>query len=371
MDNLLKSLINHIPHAVFWKDTNHIFQGCNKEFAEQFGYESPDNIIGKSDYDFSFSPDAIQKYHLDEEEILTTGIAKLNYEEIQHQSDGTIKILFVSKVPVYDDKDQISGILGIYTDITERKNKEIQLKIAKAAAEAANHAKIQFIANMSHDIRTPLTGIIGLSTILAQAEENPLLKQYSHDIHDCGKQLLNMLNSILDMASADQMNERDIVNESFELKKCIQDIVDIEKPTATFKKLNLLTYIDPALPMYLINDQTKIHRILLNLLSNAVKFTFDGSITISVQLIKLSIDKAIIRFSIIDTGIGIPVELQHQIFDRFFRASPSYKGQYAGHGVGLQIAQSYANLLKSEIKLTSQEGKGTIFYFDLTSMVVF
>src|SRR3990167_10631126 len=184
--DLINILINNIPHAVFWKNRKHTFMWCNQEFASQLGYASPDELIGKSDHDFSFTDAQIQKYHADEDEILHTGKSKLNYEELQRQPDGSIKAVLVSKVPYRDEHHQIIGILGIYTDISERKKQERQLKRAKKAAEAANIAKTQFIANMSHDIRTPLTGVIGMSDLLEKRELDPELRSFAHDVHECG-----------------------------------------------------------------------------------------------------------------------------------------------------------------------------------------
>lgn len=134
-------------------------------------------------------------------------------------------------------------------------------------------------------------------------------------------------------------------------------------------QLQLLVHLDPNIPSLLINDKTKIHRILLNLFSNAVKFTDAGVITFSAQLRAIENNQATIRFTIADTGVGIPKAQQHKVFDRFYRASPSYKGQYSGHGVGLHIAQSYAKLLGSGIQLISETGIGTTFYFDITSFI--
>ena len=151
--------------------------------------------------------------------------------------------------------------------------------------------------------------------------------------------------------------------------RIIYKMLEIEKPSVDLKHLQLLVDLDPAIPSNIINDQSKVHRILLNLLGNAIKFTQHGTITIQTQLMQHQDQQVTIRLSITDTGIGIHPDQQHQVFDRFFRISPSYKGHYQGSGVGLHIAQSFAKLLKTEIKLHSQPEKGTTFYFDLTSKI--
>lgn len=369
MNNILVELINNIPHAVFWKNKEHIIEGCNQEFSKQLGYNNPQEIIGKSDYDLLFDPDSIRKYHQDENDIFRTGIPKLNYEETQHQSNGQVKTLLVSKVPVYDDQKKIVSVLGIYTDITDRKKNEIKLKKAKEQAEEANLAKSAFIANMSHDIRTPLTGVIGLADLVEKKTENIEVKNYAHDIHECGEQLLNMLNNILCTLSTESITEKKVIHQVFSIHDLIQEVVEIEKPTIELKNLRLIIDVDPQIPSNLISDVTKVHRILLNLIGNAVKFTHQGSITLSVKLTALSNKNATLLFSVSDTGIGIPKNQQHRVYDRFFRVNPSYKGQYEGNGVGLHLAQSYAKILKSKIRLMSQEGIGTTFFFEIVCKI--
>lgn len=286
-----------------------------------------------------------------------------NYRIIR--PNGEIRWIIDNGFPVYDAKGNCVGVSGIAIDVTEQKQTEILLQIAKEKAEAANRAKSEFIANMSHDIRTPLSGVIGIAEILEKLEQNPKLKQYARDVQGCGEQLLNMLDSILDVISADHSKEQDIVEETFDLRQFIQQIVDIEKPTIVLKNLDLNVDISANTPQLIVTDRTKLHRILLNLISNAVKFTNTGLITICTQVITLKETAVIIQFSITDTGIGISEEQQSHVFERFFRATPSCKGQYAGHGIGLHIAQSYVQSLGSEIKLSSQQGKGTTFYFEL------
>ncbi|HVT63450.1 MAG TPA: ATP-binding protein, partial [Legionellaceae bacterium] len=157
--------------------------------------------------------------------------------------------------------------------------------------------------------------------------------------------------------------------ETFNLYQCIQDIIQLEKPTIIIKQLNLINNYDERIPKFIINDKTKIHRILLNLVGNAIKFTSKGTVTIETKLLDISNNTARIYFAVHDTGIGILPNQRDKVFERFYRASPSYKGIYKGHGVGLHIAQNYSKLLQSEIKLVSEENKGTTFYFELSSTI--
>lgn len=363
---ILYNLINYIPHAIFWKDKNLIFQGCNKQFASQFGFKDTNEVVGKSDYDFPFPIHLIDLYREDDQNIINTGESKLNFEEIQVQPDGSEKIVLISKIPFYGEQQTILGIIGIYTDITLRKKEEYQLQHAKEQAESANKARSEFIANMSHDIRTPLSGVIGLSEILEHSLQNQIHKEQAHMLRESGEVLLNMLNCILDDIRADHLKDEDVLAKSFDLYKCLQELVKLELPTTTLKQLKLSLVIAKDVPQYIVSDQNKIHRILLNLVGNAIKFTQSGQITIELKCLSKSASKVHLQFEVADTGIGIPEEFQKKVFDRFFRVTSSYKGLYEGHGLGLHIVQSYVNLLGGHITLTSEEGVGSTFHFDVS-----
>lgn len=149
----------------------------------------------------------------------------------------------------------------------------------------------------------------------------------------------------------------------------IENLIKLESPTTTVKHLELNYHIDVNVPRYLVCDRKKIHRILLNLLGNAIKFTESGQISIQVKCLERTPSNVHLQFGVSDTGIGIPIELQDKVFDRFFRVNPSYKGVYKGHGLGLHIAHAYVSLLGGHITLESKENVGTTFYFDLNCKI--
>ncbi len=371
MDKLiLDSLIDHLPHAIFWKNTSLVFCGCNRQFAQQFGYSNSEDLIGKSDYDLPFPKDLVEVYRADDIAIISSGMAKLNYEESQIQPDGTEKIVLVSKMPYFNDEREIIGIVGIYTDITLRKEQEFQLKQAKEAAEQANQIKEEFIANMSHDIRTPLTGIIGMAQILEQEVRQKDEKLHAYWIKESGERLLDLLNEVLDIIVADNFSEDNLNEEVFAIRGLIEELVQLQQPLAKLKNLDLQVTIDEAIPEYIITDRIKLNRILLNLLSNSIKFTDSGSIVIKLIKIPGNDTNVEIEFSIADTGIGIPEASLTQIFERFFRVIPSYKGNSRGYGVGLHVVKKYLDALKGEISVTSKQGVGTTFSFCLSLRTV-
>lgn len=356
--NYLTNIINKIPCYIYWKNTNLEYIGCNQLAADFVSLNSPQDIIGKTDLDIFIDQNLAKSYQATDKKIIKTGQPILNEpgQLINHQYE-TLHTL-VSKVPIKDTSGNIIGIVGITVDVTE-------LTKAKEEAESANRAKTEFIANMSHDIRTPLTGVIGMAELLESTLENLEHKEEAHIIHDSGAELLSMLNGILDDMKAGSPNDEEIHPESFDLYQCIDDLVKLERPTTTAKHLGLYVEIDDSVPHRIISDRKKIHRILLNLLGNAIKFTKTGHITIQVTCLEQTNDELRLQFSVADTGIGIPQAMQQQVFERFFRVTPSYTGIYKGHGLGLHIASSYVQLLGGHITLTSEEGVGSTFHFDI------
>lgn len=360
----IDDLINQLPAAIFWKNIHSVFLGCNKHFADMAKLSSTKDIIGKTDYDLPWGKYEGDSYRKDDQEVIKSKQPKLGIEETQTLSNGKVITLLTNKIPLFSKKTVV-GILGIFHDITSRKEMEISLEKAKNQAESANRAKTEFIANMSHDIRTPLSGVVGMAQLLEESVENAEQKQFARWLRESGEQLLGMLNGILDVVSADNVSENDTREEVFNLYSCLEEIVRLERLTTTLKGIGLEITFDKKVPEYIVGDRTKIHRILLNLVGNAIKFTEKGQVGIDVKLSENKEGKSTLHFSVSDTGIGIPPEHQDKVFDRFFRASPSYKGIYAGHGIGLHIVQSYVKLLGGEITLSSKEGVGTTIFVDL------
>lgn len=361
-----RSIIDCIPnYYIFWKDIHSVYLGCNEALAKSLQLPSSNAIVGKTDYDLPTTKEQSDAYRADDKDVMSTRQAKFNIEERQTLPDGSERVLLTSKAPLFDGQGNVYGVLGIYSDITESKNMQISLEKAKNEAEAANRAKTAFIANMSHDIRTPLTGIVGISELLEQDVRVSERKRYAQWINQSGHQLLNLLNSILEVVSSENISETAVYEEPFDLRQGIQDIVQLQLPTVKLKNLLIESKIDNAIPNLIVSDRTKLHRIVLNLVSNAIKFTHQGSITINAHSLCDTKEGVKLRISVADTGIGIPDALQDRVFDRFFRATPSYKGTFTGHGVGLNIVQSYVRLLGGEISFTSKEGVGTTFMVEL------
>ena len=366
--DFLNDLIEQIPAGIFWKDINSVFLGCNNYFARLADIANPADIIGKTDFELPWGQFEAVQYIKDDQEVMLSKKPKLDIEECQTLADGSECVLLTNKIPLFDKEGSVVGILGIFHDITRRKNMEKLLEQEKNNAQMANFAKTEFITNMSHDIRTPLTGLISLANHLYDQLECPKSRQLSQLIGESGQQLLSLLNSILDLVSADSLQENDLFCEYIDLDNIAQEIYKMHKPTMLIKNLEFKVIFSPGINFKVYTDRAKLYRVLLNLISNAIKFTSEGSITLEIQIIARTKKHADIEFSVSDTGIGIPLELQSKVFDQFYRAHPSYKELYKGHGLGLHIAQKYVEILGSRINLTSAPGAGSRFYFRMNML---
>ncbi len=273
--------------------------------------------------------------------------------------DGEVRWITDNGFPIYDDKGNCYGVAGIAIDISAQKHQLEELEKAKLLAEAADKAKSVFIANMSHDIRTPLTGIIGLSSIIEEEAGDEKIKEYAHMLNISGEQLLTLLNSVLELVSKDNLQKNMFTGSVINLPELLKDIHEIELPSLTLKSIQFETSISENVPRRIFTDREKLYRILLNIVSNAIKFTHHGSISIHVDLEEKKSEPSLLTFKIQDTGIGIAKEDIQKVFEPFFRATLSQEGKYDGYGIGLHIVQEYMKCLHGKIAIDSEPGIGT------------
>lgn len=262
-----------------------------------------------------------------------------------------------------DVKKQISGDLSVEVDAI--KNLRETIKMLKAESMA----KTEFIANLIHDIRSPLTGITGLAGHLSEKSDSPKEKECARVIHEGSLQLLDLLNSILDSGKKSFLEDKTVSRKVFNLADLIEKLHELEEPAAMEHNLKLEIDMDSNVPERFLGDKLKLQRVLLNLVSNAVKFTKEGTISVGIRLVSQEKDTALIEFSVKDTGVGIPREKQEKVFNRFFKMNATQKDRYVGSGIGLDIVQRYVRLLGGEIILRSQAGEGSSFSFVLPMKV--
>ncbi len=236
---------------------------------------------------------------------------------------------------------------------------------AKEAAEEANKAKSMFLANMSHEIRTPLNGIMGFTDLLRNTPLSEEQKEFVNIIEKSSENLLEIINNILDIAKIES-NKIELESVVFDPIEEFENAVEVYAPKAAEKNLDLALFVDPKLEKPLKGDPTKIKEVLINLISNAVKFTQKGGqIAVEIRKIGEKNAKAIVHFEVRDTGIGIPADKKEKIFEAFSQADISITRKYGGTGLGLTISSEFVKLMGGELKIESEEGKGSRFYFKL------
>lgn len=355
----LKNIIENLPEYIYWKDKNRVYQGCNRHVANFLGLQSPQDVIGKTDHDFEWEKDRIEKLHQIDSDVLLHG-KKVTLEDLIPKPDGTERIMLTSKSPLYNETNEIIGILGVSVDITEQKIMERNLSLAKNKAEAANNAKTEFLENMRHDIRTPLTGIIGFSNIIKHEKDSKKISEYADNLISSSQALLEFLNDILDTIRLTS-GELPMLTKNFNLKEKISMIIKLNQPKALEKNLSLTFQHDENIPTHLIGDSKRIHRIVLELVANALNFTEKGHVRVSTELAKKNNLDIVIKIVVKDTGIGIAKDKQEAIFARFKRLTPAYEGVYKGVGLGLAVVQQFIDDLGAEIYVTSQPHIGSLF----------
>jgi CheY-like chemotaxis protein len=247
-------------------------------------------------------------------------------------------------------------------DVTERKKVEIELKQAKSAAESASRTKSDFLASMSHEIRTPMNAIMGIADLLAKTELSQEQNKYVQIFRRAGDNLLNLINDILDLSKV-EASQLELERTGFSLIEHLEIVTEMVAARAREKGLALVCEIAPNVSTDLVGDPTRLRQVLLNLLGNAIKFTESGSVTL---LVSADADGAVptaLRFTVSDTGIGIPREKLTRVFERFTQADSSTTRRFGGSGLGLTISKRLVELMGGSIGVESEVLQGSVFAF--------
>lgn len=354
----LEGIIAAVPGCVYWMNKEGVYLGCNDDMARLYNLESRKAIVGKT-YEHIYNKKTGDGYREADIQVMTTG-EPITKEEIYYDPDGSTKIYLSHKVALRDKFNNIIGMLGNSVDITQHKQTEYALKEAKTRAEAANFAKSEFLAVISHEFRIPLTGILGMAKLVSM-EELPFEKQqeYVQNISSAGMYLLNLINDTLDFAKL-EAGKLELVSAPLDLNVLIEETCTMLTPLSKAKNLEFIIQFDQQIPQ-ILGDKRALRQIIINLVGNAIKFTEQGSVTIQVDCLEKLKNSVKLVFSISDTGIGIPDDKQGMIFDHFSQVDASHSRRHSGTGLGLTITKQLIDLMSGTISVTSQVDKGTTF----------
>ena len=352
-----RSLIESNIDALMTTDPSGIITDVNKQMEALTGC-TRDELIGAPFKKYFTDPeraDAAIKLVLSQKKVT-------DYELTACARDGKQTVVSYNATTFYDRDRTLQGVLAVSRDVTERKLVEAELQQAKAAAESASRTKSDFLASMSHEIRTPMNAIVGIADLLAKTPLNPEQDKYVQIFRRAGDNLLNLINDILDLSKV-EASQLELERTGFSVKDHLEKVTEMVAGRAREKGLALVCEIAPNVPADLVGDPTRLRQVLINLLGNAIKFTESGEVSLRVAPDADSSVPTALRFTVSDTGIGIPSEKLGQVFEPFTQADLSTTRRFGGSGLGLTISKRLVELMGGRIWAESTVGKGSVFAF--------
>ena len=353
---LLATIVEQSSEAIWTKDLEGTITSWNSGAAAMFGY-APEEAVGRALEVSESTPG--------EEEArrrrLVTG-EKFSYDARAMTRSRTAIDIQVAVAPLLDDANQCIGSIAVARDVTQHKRSAEALRLAREAAEAANHAKSSFLARMSHEIRTPMNGVLGMTELLLETGLTSTQRKYAETVQRSGQNLLGIINDLLDFSKI-EAGKLELENVDMDLRRTIEDVVDLLAERAHEKGLDLACSLPAELVTHVKGDPLRLGQVLTNLVGNAIKFTEQGAVVIRVASLEESAQRVTMRFEVSDTGVGISAEAQSRIFEEFSQADGSTTRKHGGSGLGLAISKQLVEMMGGSVHVESALGAGSRFWF--------
>ena len=372
---LLSTVLSSSPDIIWYKNAQGQYMAVSPRFLGLTPKSSVEEILGRTSAEVLPQDVVEEGMLLDQEAIATCG--QVSTERTLVFSDGHTEVVDSVITPVYDQGGGLVGLLGVARDVSaraaiEHELRETQHNLKRAVDDAnrANQSKSAFLARMSHEIRTPMNAVLGMSSIVRRKLESPDMvltdvSAHVEQIEVSAQHLLGLINEILEISKI-EAGKIEIMNEPFDLEKLIHDVVSIIQPRCQEKNLAFSTSTDDLACQTFSSDPLRLRQVLINILGNAIKFTPErGMVHLKVQALQSRPGAVCLRFAIEDSGIGIAPENMDTLFSPFEQGGGEITRQFGGTGLGLSISQSIINLLGGQITVTSRQGEGSVFSFDL------
>jgi two-component system sensor histidine kinase/response regulator len=348
---LLDTVLNNVDAHVYMKDQNRRYIYVNAKMADSMGLPV-EEIVGKRDRELM--PDMAADAAWAQERPVFADNVKRSGETQFFGRDGVVQHLWTVKVPVKIDR-AVTAVIGLSTDVTE-------LHQLKEEADAANQAKSDFLSNMSHEIRTPMNSIIGMAHLALKSVTHPKQRDYLQKIYHSGQHLLGIINDILDFSKI-EAGKMDLEVLDFTLDALLSNISCQLGESARAKGLELVFEIGSGLSQPLRGDPLRLEQVLLNFAGNAIKFSENGKVTIRARPLEERDSHIMVRFEVVDRGIGMAPEQVEQLFQSFHQGDTSTTRRYGGTGLGLVISKQLAELMGGGVGVESKPGEGSTFWF--------
>jgi PAS domain S-box-containing protein len=357
----LKAIFDYSYQFIGLLEPDGTLIACNKTGLDFIGC-TPAEVIGSPFWDTPWWQHTLADQDRLRRAIVTAaGGEPVRFETIHIDRHGHTDIIDFSLQPVKDAQGRVVLLIPEGRIITALKQAEQQLRQARDAAEAASMAKSQFLANMSHEIRTPMNAILGMTHLAMEVQDEDKRQRFLNTVRQSAENLLGLLNDILDFSKM-EAGQLQLHPAPFALRPLLEEVRSTLQLPALEQGLEVRLQIDNRLPVACIGDGPRLRQILINLVGNAIKFTPSGSIVLSVDHTDAGAGEAELHFAVTDTGIGIPEEQLHRIFDSFEQVDSSYARKYGGAGLGLSICRQLVALMGGRIWAESRVGTGSTFH---------